>query len=62
MKKRVNMTIEESILKKLDQMAADRGIDRSTMVQILVYDSYDLVELRDEGLDTDNIVSIFAKK
>lgn len=62
MKKRVNITMEESILSKLDKLAKDRGIDRSTMLSILVYDSYDLVELRNSGFDTDNQVSVFAEK
>lgn len=62
MKKRVNITMEESILSKLDKLAKDRGIDRSTMLSILVYDSYDLVELRDNGINTNNQVSFFAEK
>ena len=51
MKKRVNFTIEEHVLEKLDKMAKDRGIDRSTMISVLIYDSYDLVDLRDCGID-----------
>ena len=48
MKKRVNFTIEESVLAKLDKMAKDRGIDRSTMISVLIYDSAQIIELRDE--------------
>ena len=36
MKKRINITIDEKSLNMLDDMAKDRGIDRSTMVTLLV--------------------------
>lgn len=62
MKKRVNITMEESILSKLDKLAKDRGIDRSTMLSILVYDSYDLVDLRDSGIDISNQLDLFAER
>ena len=39
MKKRINITVDEFILKKVDEMAKNRGIDRSTMFSILVYDA-----------------------
>lgn len=47
MKKRVNFTIEEHVLDKLDQMAKERGIDRSTMISVLIYDSAQIIEIRD---------------
>lgn len=48
MKKRVNFTIEEHVLDNLDKMAKDRGIDRSTMISVLIYDFANIVELRDK--------------
>lgn len=51
MKKRVNFTIEEHVLEKLDKMAKDRGIDRSTMISILVYDSEALIDLVNADVD-----------
>lgn len=62
MKKRVNFTIEEHVLEKLDKMAKDRGIDRSTMISVLIYDSYDLVDLRDSGIDVSNQLDLFAEQ
>ena len=63
MKKRINFTIEESVLNKLDQMAKDRGIDRSTMISVLIYDSYNILDLRDHGISTDNYVdNMFLQK
>lgn len=54
MKKRINITLEESIIEKVDILAKVRGIDRSTMISILIYDSYDLLELRMQGEDISN--------
>lgn len=62
MKKRVNFTIEEHVLERLDKMAEARGIDRSTMISVLIYDSYDLVDLRDSGLDISNQLDLFAEQ
>ena len=36
MKKRINITIDEKSLNMLDDMAQERGIDRSTMITLLV--------------------------
>lgn len=39
MKKRVNITIEDWLLKSLDEEAKKRGLDRSTLLSMLVYDN-----------------------
>ena len=57
MKKRVNITIEEKMLNTLDKMAEERGVDRSTMISILVYDSAALIDLF--GADVD--VNAYAR-
>lgn len=46
MKKRVNITVEDRLLKILDNMAEERGVDRSTMISLMIYDSNVLVELQ----------------
>lgn len=56
MKKRVNITVEEHVLRKLDEMAKERGIDRSTMISVLVFDSYNLVDLRSRGVDANGYI------
>lgn len=62
MKKRVNFTIEERVLAKLDKMADDRGIDRSTMISVLIYDSYNLIDLKEKGIDPSNYsVNMFGE-
>lgn len=63
MKKRVNFTIEEHVLQKLDNMAKERGIDRSTMISILIYDSESLLDLLRQGSpDTESYLkNSFAK-
>lgn len=53
MKKRVNISIEEHVLTKVDEMAKQRGIDRSTMISILIYDATQIIEIRHSD-DTDN--------
>lgn len=53
MKKRINVTLEEHILKTVDRLARERGIDRSTMISILIYDSANIIELRDGGNSVD---------
>lgn len=38
MKKRINITMEDWLIKKVDDLSKARGIDRSTALSILVYD------------------------
>lgn len=38
MRKKINITLEENILKELDTMAVSLGVSRSAMVSILVGD------------------------
>ena len=54
MKKRINITIEDHVLNKIDSMAKERGIDRSTMISILAFDSYQLLDLKKSGDDVSN--------
>ena len=49
MKKRVNITIEDHVLNKVDEMARERGIDRSTMISVLIYDASQIIEMRNTG-------------
>lgn len=53
MKKRVNVTLEEHIVQTVDMLAKERGIDRSTMISILIYDAANIIELRDSGNSVD---------
>lgn len=57
MKKRVNVTLEEHILQTVDRLAKERGIDRSTMISVLIYDSANIIDLRNEGENVNNFVS-----
>lgn len=38
MKKRINITMEDWLIKNVDDLSKARGIDRSTALSILVYD------------------------
>ena len=58
MKKRINITMEEWLIDKVDKMAKDRGIDRSSMLSILVYDASAFVDMVSEGETTANITSV----
>lgn len=58
MKKRINVTMEQWLVDTVDKMAKERGIDRSSMISILVYDANQLVELKEEGATTASITGI----
>lgn len=61
MKKRINVTLEEHILHTVDRLAKERGIDRSTMISILIYDSANIIELRDVGDSVENSIDTLGE-
>lgn len=61
MKKRINVTLEEHILHTVDRLAKERGIDRSTMISILIYDSANIIELRDGGDSVENSIDTLGE-
>lgn len=50
MKKRINITMEDWLIKKVDDLSKARGLDRSTVLSILVYDQLANIDFAvDEG-------------
>lgn len=61
MKKRINITIEDHVLNMVDELAKSRGIDRSTMISVLIYDSYNLIDSVEDSSVSDRMINDFCR-